>query len=72
MASPDYRERSDAQQACIRRWMSATGLGPEEWASRGYAEAFAKAWDKDRMRNLEAVYQVTLATAGRVNRILGK
>lgn len=74
MESPrdDFRARAAAQDACIRRFMSATGYGPEEWAARGYANAFAMAWDKDGIKDLETVYQVTLAIAGRIDRIVSK
>lgn len=65
-----FRARAETQEACIRRFMSATGFGPEEWAAKGYAEAFAKAWDKDRMRDSDAIYSVVLATAGKVRTIV--
>lgn len=69
-AGGSYKARAVAQESCIRRFMAATGLGPEEWSSRGYAEAFAKAWDKDRMRDSDAIYSVVLATAGKVRTIV--
>ena len=65
-----YKARAEAQESCIRRFMAATGYGPEEWAAKGYAEAFSKAWDKDRMRHIDAIYSVVLATASKVRTIL--
>ena len=70
----DFKERSEAQYTCIRRFMAATGLGPIEWAQQGYAVAFDKVWFNapDHVRkDVGVIYDLTLATASKVDKILG-
>lgn len=67
----DYKGRAKAQDACIRRWMSATALGPECWASMGYAEAFDKAWES-KVRDFETLYVLSLNVKNKVGDILRK
>lgn len=68
------RQRTDVQLACIRRYMAATGYGPIEWAQQGYAAAFDAVWKNapDHVKkDVGVVYDLTLATAVKVNNILG-
>lgn len=70
----DFKERAEAQHACIRRFMAATGLGPVEWAQQGYAVAFDEVWKnaKDHTRkDVGVIYDLTLATSRKVNTIIG-
>lgn len=67
----NLKDYNGVQAACIRRWMSATGLTPSEWCSMGYAKAFAEAWENKSLRkDSDAIYTVTLATARSVTNIL--
>lgn len=68
MNSIDFKERAEAQNECILRWIRATGLTVFEWCEMGYAEAFARAWDS-KLRG-DALYSITLATVVRVNKAL--
>lgn len=71
---PSNKLRNEVQLACIRRYMAATGDGPMEWAQQGYAAAFDAVWKNATehvKKDVGAVYDLTLATAVKVNTILG-
>jgi hypothetical protein len=65
----EYKQRAEAQYACIRRFMAATGYGPMEWSQLGHAEAFEKAWN-DRVRDVDTLYTLSLSVKNKVNKIL--
>ena len=65
----EYRQRAEKQHACIRRFMAATGYGPMEWASMGFAEAFDKAW-ADKVRDVDTLYSLSLNVKNKVHKIL--
>lgn len=70
----EFKQRAEAQYSCIRRFMAATGHGPMEWAKMGYAVAFDRVWNAANehiRKNHSVVYELTLATVEKVNKILG-
>jgi hypothetical protein len=70
----DLKDYNGLQAQAMRRWCRETALDPLQWDAMGYAKAFEAAYDAlpEKVRNDgSTLYALTLATAGKVGRILG-
>jgi hypothetical protein len=70
----ELKDYNALQSDAMRRWCRETALDPLKWDAMGYAAAFEKAYKSlpEKVRHDgSTLYALTLATAGKVGRVLG-
>ena len=58
----DRVERSNAQSA-VQRTIAPNLVSWQHWVDHGYAAAFAEAWDRCKMRDIDAITTYVLSCA---------